>query len=42
MNTTQTHEGSSLLSPGHDLPTPLLDGDGGAGDYPNDGEETGP
>ncbi len=40
MNTTQTYEASSLLSPSHDLPTPLLDGDGG--DYPNDGEETGP
>ncbi len=42
MNTTQTYEASSLLSRSHDLPAPLLDGDGGAGEYPTEGEETGP
>ena len=49
MNTTQMHDTSSFL--GHlagrsdaryDLPTPLLDEDGGGDCYPSDENETGP
>lgn len=45
MNTTQTYEASSLLGRSdarHDLPTPLFDDDGSAGNYPTDDTETGP